>query len=68
MNKIRQDMRPGERVFVLRTQVVLIECFENNTNNTNDARDRVYNEVKLAATEIIIPDASVPESIAKVNA
>lgn len=67
-SQIKRQLNPGDRAFVKRTQVVLVECFDNNTNNVNDARDRVYHEVTLAEYESEVPEASVPEVIAAVNA
>lgn len=47
-------MKAGEKLFVKRTTVVLVECKDNDTNNVNDARATVKRETVLASQETVL--------------
>jgi hypothetical protein len=63
---IRTGMKIGERVFVKRVTIVLLECTENDTNNVNDARDRVVHETTLVTDETYVEKHRVDQAIKEV--
>lgn len=60
-------MNIGERVFMRRTQIVLIECVENKTNNVNDVRDRIERETVLIERANLVHATSVAAAIESVT-
>jgi hypothetical protein len=56
-------MKAGDKKFVQRTTVVLVECLDNNTNNVNDARDTVNRETVLATEERLLTPHTVADTI-----
>lgn len=64
---VQRQMAIGERKFIKRTQVVLVEVVANDTNNVNDARDRLVNETVLAESVVDVPHRFVSTAIHRVT-
>lgn len=59
-------MNIGERKFIKRIQVILVECVENDSNNVNDARDRLVKETVIASRKVTIAPGMVAVEVEKV--